>query len=244
MRKTTLKILSIIIVVMMLFATVPLAVSAEGTTVCGMSANVGDIVNVEFKLTTPNLVVNAQFSVTYDATKLELIRATDSETFPMLTSNCVANYTSGRIVASATNVSSNDSELYDFTGGANLCVLSFRVIAEGNTDVTLTPEVIGGKNPAGISQNEVDYVVNNTLTNGATLTRSVKPNAETIVYGDANGDGKVDSVDATLVLQHYASINQLTQDAQNAADVNKDSRIDSTDATLILQKYAEIIVEF
>ena len=244
MKKNTLKILSIIMVVMMLFATVPFAVSAEGTTVCGMSANVGDIVNVEFKLTTPNLVVNVQFEVTYDATKLELIRATDSETFPILTSNCVANYNSGRIVASATNVSSNDSELYNFTDGANLCVLSFRVIAEGDADVTLTPKVIGGKNPLGISQNEIDYAVNDTLTNGATLTKNVKPNAQTVNYGDANGDGEINAIDATLVLQHYAEINQLSEDAQNAADVNKDGEVNAIDATLILQKYADIISEF
>ena len=394
MKKATLKVISIIMVVMMLFATVPFAVSAEGTTVCGKSANVGDIVDVEFKLTTPSLVVNAQFNVTYDATKLELIKTTDSETFPVLTQNCITNYTDGKIYVTATNASVNDSELYNFTSGANLCVLSFRVIAEGSTDVTLTPEVIGGKNSAGISQNEVDYAVNNALANGATmaknvtvttpevvdkpitvksgdtvkitwnltapnyivnsqfnvkydstalelvstdnaknfpvlngetlqvnyltgeictvasvvsqddadlynfkngatlctltfkalkdttttveliteflggknsdgisadeveyavgggvqngatLTRNVEFNVVTIVYGDVNGDGKVDSIDATLVLQHYANINQLSEDAQTAADVNQDGKADSIDATLILQKYAGLISAF
>ena len=64
------------------------------------------------------------------------------------------------------------------------------------------------------------------------------------IYGDCNGDRVVDSVDATLLLQHYADINTLPSDMQKWADVNADSSIDSSDATMILQRYAELVSKF
>ncbi len=64
------------------------------------------------------------------------------------------------------------------------------------------------------------------------------------LLGDVNGDGKVDSTDARLILQYYAKkIGDGDLDL-TLADVNADSKIDSTDARLILQLYAKKISEF
>ncbi|MBE6768937.1 MAG: hypothetical protein E7549_08565 [Ruminococcaceae bacterium] len=52
--------------------------------------------------------------------------------------------------------------------------------------------------------------------------------------GDVNGDRKIDSTDARLVLQ-YAVEKIETLDIPKAADVDKNGEIDSTDARLILQ---------
>ncbi len=62
--------------------------------------------------------------------------------------------------------------------------------------------------------------------------------------GDVNGDGKVDSTDARLILQLYAK--KISADAitVGVADVNGDGKIDSTDARLILQFYAKKIDTF
>ncbi|MDE7094033.1 MAG: hypothetical protein K2O52_03865, partial [Oscillospiraceae bacterium] len=59
------------------------------------------------------------------------------------------------------------------------------------------------------------------------------------LLGDANGDGIIDAEDATLVLQHSASVGSglediLTEEQQKYADVNEDDIVDSEDATQIL----------
>lgn len=62
--------------------------------------------------------------------------------------------------------------------------------------------------------------------------------------GDLNGDGLVDSSDASIVLGEYAEISIsnpsiLTDIQKKSADVNNDSKIDSVDASLILSYYAD-----
>ncbi len=63
-------------------------------------------------------------------------------------------------------------------------------------------------------------------------------------YGDVNGDGKVDSTDARLILQYYAK--KISADALDLtlADVDGSGTVDSTDARLILQYYAKKITGF
>ena len=63
--------------------------------------------------------------------------------------------------------------------------------------------------------------------------------------GDVNGDGKVDSVDASAVLSEYALLSagkkgKLTEEQSKAADWNSDGNIDSVDASSILAEYARL----
>ena len=74
---------------------------------------------------------------------------------------------------------------------------------------------------------------------------SVKLFAEDCLWGDANHDGNVDAMDATLVLQY--SVDTLA-DGQffctKRTDVNGDGNIDAMDATLILQHSVGTITKF
>ena len=64
------------------------------------------------------------------------------------------------------------------------------------------------------------------------------------VAGDVNGDGKIDTTDAKLIMQYdLALIDQAGLDT-SAADVNGDGQIDTTDAKLIMQLDLGIIPEF
>lgn len=58
--------------------------------------------------------------------------------------------------------------------------------------------------------------------------------AERAAKGDVNGDGRVNAVDAMLVLRAAAGLITLTDAQSAAADVNNDGGVDSTDARLIL----------
>ena len=61
------------------------------------------------------------------------------------------------------------------------------------------------------------------------------------LWGDANHDGVVDSMDATLVLRYYAGME--TDLCLKRCDVNQDGEVNSMDATLILRYYAGLIEE-
>ena len=75
-------------------------------------------------------------------------------------------------------------------------------------------------------------------------TTLVEKAPETIVYGDVNGDGAVDTADAVLVLQRAAKLIGDGDLNVKAADVNGDGTIDTADAVLILQKAAKLIEKF
>ena len=92
----------------------------------------------------------------------------------------------------------------------------------------------------------VDITITLDLTNwftqskeGATYTITVADHEEvgpTYIVGDVNSDGKVDTVDATLIQKYAIEIPVEYFDA-TVADVNGDGRISILDTTCV-QKYA------
>ena len=58
--------------------------------------------------------------------------------------------------------------------------------------------------------------------------------------GDVNCDGRVNSIDAALILQFGAAL-MTSLSCQDAADVSEDGTINSIDAALILQYDAALI---
>lgn len=64
------------------------------------------------------------------------------------------------------------------------------------------------------------------------------------ILGDVNGDGKINSSDAILILQHSVGIETLEGSQFLAGDVSADNRLNSTDAILILQFSVGLIQGF
>ena len=75
----------------------------------------------------------------------------------------------------------------------------------------------------------------------SSIGRNVDPNS--VMIGDVDNSGKVDSTDARLVLQ-YAVKKISSLAALDAADVNSDGKVHSTDARLILQYSVKKISSF
>lgn len=65
-----------------------------------------------------------------------------------------------------------------------------------------------------------------------------------VVYGDVNGDSKINAKDATTILKYAAGKVDDSIVSKAAADVNGDSRINAKDATQILKYAAGKITEF
>ncbi|MBQ3195395.1 MAG: dockerin type I repeat-containing protein [Clostridia bacterium] len=68
--------------------------------------------------------------------------------------------------------------------------------------------------------------------------------AEAVAYGDVNGDGDINSLDAAQTLKHDARLTTLEGDALVLADVNRDGSVDSLDAAQILKYDAQLISSF
>ena len=58
-----------------------------------------------------------------------------------------------------------------------------------------------------------------------------------VIYGDVNGDGVINKLDAANILSHYYGYISLTGVYKVAADVNKNGEINKLDAASILSHY-------
>lgn len=65
-----------------------------------------------------------------------------------------------------------------------------------------------------------------------------------VIVGDADGNGIIDSADASLVLQYDAELIEAAEIDLKAADVNGDNKVNSIDALYMLQYDAEMISKF
>ena len=64
------------------------------------------------------------------------------------------------------------------------------------------------------------------------------------VIGDANGDGKINTSDAVIILKLAAGMTQLDETQQKAADTNHDGKVNTSDAVRILKYAAGMITSF
>lgn len=141
---------------------------------------------------------------------------------------CTFNRTSGDFVSADQYVPlniTNSDQWYEFTGwykGQELVssVANFSYLADFH-DVTLTAHF-----------RELPF----TPTNPDDPASQGEEGIQTLMTGDANGDGSVDVTDAVAVINAYLSGSNASIHA-GVADVNHDGVIDITDAVAIINLY-------
>lgn len=74
----------------------------------------------------------------------------------------------------------------------------------------------------------------------ATVTPTAPPSDDPVVYGDLNGDKKVNSTDITVLKRYLMTV--ITEIDEDAADLNNSGTVNSTDLT-ILKRYVLGIVK-
>lgn len=72
------------------------------------------------------------------------------------------------------------------------------------------------------------------------LVSMVSAYGSNVSLGDVNGDGKITSADARMILRHSARLETLKDDVLTAADVNFDGKITSSDARTVLRVAAKL----
>ena len=113
-------------------------------------------------------------------------------------------------------------------GDRTLASITFTCLRAGNTALAVQLDefadaTVGDPQPIGAD-----------VVHGSISCLSPEPPLPAKDPGDVNDDGRVNSVDAALVLQYDADLINSLPNAESA-DVNDDGRINSVDAAIILQ---------
>lgn len=89
-------------------------------------------------------------------------------------------------------------------------------------------------------------VITVQTSNGKKTSCNITVKQKKIEYtlGDVNNDGKVNTIDAIMILQHISKKITLNEKQMLAADTSKDGRISTMDAIRILQYISKKITEF
>lgn len=101
-----------------------------------------------------------------------------------------------------------------------------------NFDIYPKDMTAAGEYRLYVSGTDLDY------TEVATFSVTKSWEKAPYILGDVDGDGKINSIDALMVLQYNAQIegyDGLTEQQLLAADVNRDNQVNSIDALAILQ---------
>lgn len=111
----------------------------------------------------------------------------------------------------------------DFTVNAN---------ATGSTDVKVAVAQVANSASALADESTIEAAAGAVTVDTA------------FIYGDANGNGKVDSDDVSLTAQSSLSLLEFTSTQLKACDVNGNGKIDSDDVSYIAQKSLGLISSF
>lgn len=197
------------------------------------NSNGEQFVTVDYKLKSSAPLMNSQWSLTYDTSKLKFVSATmpNVENF-----QCEEN-TKGTVKGnfSTTNFANFSTEK-DFVKA------TFKVLGSGTTTTNFNVDIIGVR-----YNNTNKYIVDNgsaQTVSGVTVTKSTSISGNNVMLGDVDGNGIISVADATLVQKHAAEMITLEGEALLAADTSKDGHVTVADATLIQKFAAEMIDEF
>ena len=183
-------------------------------------------------------------TLTYDPTKVTPVVAGQDVTGADCYAEAGESFANGVWVSDVVKTEGNNVTLAVAWAGADavnvgaqaeLANVDFKVAETATGDVPITVAVTALTND-GNSEADIDTI---TVGNG-----EITIDAEDILYGDADGNGRVTGTDASLVAQHVANIITLDSKYLTQADVDGNGRVTGTDASLIAQYVANIIDTF
>lgn len=199
-------------------------------------------VTVSYKLTSTMSVVDTQWSLTYDTTKLSLDMTKNmsdgvQNITPVAGGNLVYKLNDSGIKGNFTNLA-----MYTFKGDADFVSITFDIIGTGSTEVYLDLQTlsIGYKDSSSgetIDTSIIDYSEMIDVSgiegfeNASITTKTVLESG--ILMGDVNSDGVVNVNDVTEILKYVVDKVTLTAVEVKAADIDGDGIISVKDGTAL-----------
>lgn len=210
----------------------------------------GNKVTVLYKLNSNMGVVDGQWAVKYDSSKLKFNmadnKADGKQTIMPSQSNLIHNAYSNVIKG----VFTNPQEPTQYNGDTFIS-LTFEVIGSGTASVYLDTQYLTLGYVKGNKLNQASVVNNSKVCDvtGIAGFEKVSVNASTafvgdVTLGDVNMDGDITVIDATEVQKYVAHIVAFTNDQFTAADVDHNGIITVKDATTIQKFVVNIISNF
>ncbi len=202
-------------------------------------------VTVTFMLSSSMDLINSEWALKYDTSKLSFDKTTINGLMPNASSTVIKESKQGVIKGNFTTLG-----LLDFKDEKAFVTVTFDVIGTGKADIDMYVDILGVAYIDSNGQAVEDYVVDFGTVTDVTKT----PGFESEVYttdtifseptaarGDVNGDGYINIKDATLIQKILAEIETPTEEMNSRADADNDGFVTVKDASLI-QKYVAGLV--
>lgn len=159
--------------------------------------------------------------------KIEIKVTAEDKTVKTYTLNITRKGTSISTILNSSGVKYNNSYMYGIkiNTGVSSLINNIKKVNSSAT-VTITDKNSKAKTSTFATGDKV------TIKSG-TETKSY----EVVLYGDVNGDGKIDKLDYLAVLRHYYGYTKYSGVYKTAADVNRDGKIDKLDYLAVLRDY-------
>lgn len=207
-------------------------------------------VTVLYKLNSNMGVVDGQWAVKYDSSKLKFNmadnKADGKQTIMPSQSNLIHNAYSNVIKGIFTN-----PQVPTQYNGDTFISLTFEVIGSGTASVYLDTQYLTLGYVKDNKLNQASVVNNSKVCDvtGIAGFEKVSVNASTVfvgdvTLGDVNMDGDITVFDATEVQKYVVQLVAFTNDQFTAADVDHDSTITVKDATTIQKFVVKLISNF
>ena len=205
---------------------------------------------VEFELNSSVSVVNAEWELSYDTSKLSLV-SYEKDFMPNV-SDEIVNVANGVVYGNA----SNAYDPYNFSGGKTFVRAYFDIIDSGYTTVDLKVKTLGvGYMDENTHLPLFETIVKNSVIKDITGVQgfeNLKYYTDTTVtasnvgyeYGDVDLDGTISVDDATYLQMALAKLISIDANQKSLGDVNFDGEINIDDVTRIQFYIAKSIDSF
>lgn len=221
-------IITLIMLIVLLTPMISFATNETETTIIIYTNTNTDIYNlgenVKVSITWENPTANNSYvqaiglTLQYDENKLEFANATFNEVAEdgtiketALEEDSYNIEAPGTLVLSKASLNNLDISSIHF---------NFKTTAIGEAIIQLS-DVDCIANGNLVSPDVIDFTTNSLVT------------IKTIAFGDVNLDGKINTIDASLIAQYLSGITELTEQQLENADVNLDGTVDTIDCELI-----------
>lgn len=186
-----------------------------------LTAYPGDTIEIPVSLRNNPGVASFKLTVHYDDTLLSYQSLAFDEALTAIegSKTLVNDEQSGQVTLTWVATGSN------YSGSGNVAVLTFKVnAAQENTNTQLSATY------------DEDDVFNSDFVNQHFLAKAGSVQVNTVRPGDINGDGKVDAMDAMLLLHYVCGLKQ--NEVKGNPDVNGDGKTNNKDVVILLRYVA------